>query len=148
MQGDTAIVDLIAQLVAIHGEKGVCPRAADWRAIFAIGEGKPLHLLNLLKFKTEVEAPDGPITGAAAYAKYAAANAGPFERAGCQRIYFGRGGHMFAFGEAGPWDVAIVTRYPAAQALAKMWLDADFIAAHKNRADGVERSQVLVFRSE
>lgn len=146
--GEKAAVEaVIRQLVAIHGEEGVCPTADDWRAIFALGDGGPVDLLNLLKFKPQVETPEGPITGAAAYGKYTTANAGPFARVGGQRIYSGRVGHSFAFGEAGEWDAVILTRYPSAQALAQMWLDAAFIEAHKNRADGVERSQVLIFRS-
>src|SRR6266481_1227812 len=48
-------------------------------------------------------------------------------------------GHMFGLGPVNDWDAAIVTRYPSAEALAEMWLSREFIAAHKNRADGVER---------
>lgn len=147
MRNDVAVEDLVSRLVALHGEGGLCPTADDWRAIFAIGDAGPLHLLNLLKFKPSVEAPGGAITGAAAYGRYAAANAGPFARAGGERVYFGRVGHMFGLGEAGEWDAAIMTRYPSARALAQMWLDPDFVEAHKNRANGVERSQVLIFRS-
>jgi hypothetical protein len=145
MHDQAAFDDIIARLVAIHGEAGVCPTTADWRAIFALGDGRPVQILNLLAFKPRVETSDGAISGAAAYGKYAAAVAGAFGRAGGQRVFFGRVGHAFAFGAAGQWDAAIVTRYPSAQALAGMWLDADFIAAHESRLDGVERSQVLVF---
>lgn len=51
----------------------------------------------------------------------------------------------FAFGAVSGWDAAVVTRYPSAEALAQMWLDPRFVAAHNNRVDGVERSQVFVF---
>jgi hypothetical protein len=118
--------------------------ADDWRAIFATGNG-PVRLLNLLKFRPEVASPDGPVSGAAAYARYAAGTAGAFARAGGERIFFGQIGHMFAFGEAPVRDAAILTRYPSPRALADMWLDTDFITAHENRIHGAERSQVLVF---
>jgi hypothetical protein len=36
-------------------------------------------------------------------------------------------------------------RYRSPTPLAGMWLDPPFIAAHENRMDGVERSQVLIF---
>jgi uncharacterized protein (DUF1330 family) len=39
---------------------------------------------------------------------------------------------------------AVVIRYPSARALADMWLDPEFIAAHSHRVDGGE-SRVLVF---
>jgi hypothetical protein len=136
--------EIIQRLVTIHGETGLSPTARDWKAIFAFNGG-PIEIMNLLKFKAEVATPDGPISGTAAYGRYAAANAQPFARAGGERLYFGRVAHIFGLGEAPGWDAAILTQYPSAAALAGMWLDPDFIAAHANRVDGVERSQVLVF---
>lgn len=136
----------IARLVSVHGEDGVCPTADDWRAIFTLGKQEPIHILNLLAFKPQVDTGSSPISGAAAYAKYAAGVAQAFARVGGERVFFGRVGHMFGSGDLFHWDAAIVTRYPSAGALAEMWLDAEFIAAHNNRVDGVERSQVLVLR--
>ncbi len=52
---------------------------------------------------------------------------------------------MFSFGAVPGWDIAVVVRYPSAEALARMWLDPRFLSAHRNRVDGVERSQVFVF---
>ena len=50
---------LIELLVATHGEEGACPTAADWRAIFDVGDrgDGAVRLLNLLKFHAEVDAP-------------------------------------------------------------------------------------------
>ena len=135
---------IIESLIAIHGEIGLAPARRDWTAIFEC-DGRPVEIMNLLKFKAEVATLEGPISGAAAYGRYAAANAQPFARVGGERLYFGRVTHMFGLGEAPGWDAVILTRYPSPLALANMWLDPDFIAAHKNREDGVERSQVLVF---
>jgi len=139
------IDSLVKQLVATHGEDGVCPTAESWREIFKLGGDGPFHLINLLKLKHRVESSDGRIAGAVAYGKYSAGVAGAFARVGGKRLYFGRVGHMFGLGPLNDWDAAIVTRYPSALALAEMWLSAEFIAAHKDRSDGVERSQVLVF---
>jgi uncharacterized protein (DUF1330 family) len=140
---DTAA--LVARLIEMHGEGGVCPTAEDWFKIMALGENGPVHILNLLKFKDEVETGEGPISGAAAYGKYSAGVSGAFSRAGGQRLYFGRVGHMFGLGVGDDWDAAILTRYPSAAALAQMWLSPEFVAAHEHRADGLERSQVMVF---
>jgi hypothetical protein len=137
--------DLIAQLISIHGEAGVCPTAESWRAIFALGETSPIHILNLLKFKKQVNSAGGPISGASAYRKYSSGVGAAFVRVGGQQVFFGRVGHMFAFGPANDWDAAVVTRYPSARALADMWLSREFVDAHSNRLDDVERSQVLVF---
>jgi hypothetical protein len=135
--------DLVQQLVALHGEDGICPTAADWRAILAI-EGA-IHVLNLLAFKDEVPTDTGTRTGTDAYVRYTRTVAAPFARVGGERVFFGAVGHVFAFGATDDWDTAILTRYPSAHALAMMWLDPDFVAAHENRVDGVERSQVLIF---
>jgi uncharacterized protein (DUF1330 family) len=139
------IDSLVKQLVATHGEDGVCPTAESWREIFKLGGDNPVHIINLLKFKHRVESSDGPIAGAVAYGKYSAGVAGAFSRVGGKRLYFGRVGHMFGLGPLNDWDAAVVTRYPSAGALAEMWLSEEFIGAHKDRTDGVERSQVLVF---
>jgi hypothetical protein len=68
-----------------------------------------------------------------------------FARAGGERGFCGRLSRSFAFGSAGGGDAANVTRYCSPTALAGMWLDPPFIAAHENRMDGVECSQVLIF---
>jgi uncharacterized protein (DUF1330 family) len=135
---------IITQLVNIHGEEGVCPTRADWRAIFEIAPG-PIRILNLLKFASEVAGDGGKISGEAAYGNYVQGVGPVFQRAGGQRIFAGRVGASFAMGPKGDWDFAIVTRYPSAEALAAMWLDPEFIKAHENRLDGVAASQVYVF---
>ena len=73
---------LIKKLVETHGEEGVCPTAHSWREIFRLGKDGPFHLINLLKFRSEVGAPNGPISGAAAYAKYSAGVGPAFARVG------------------------------------------------------------------
>ncbi len=138
--------DIINELVSIHGEEGVCPTADDWRQIFE-REG-PIHLLNLLKFRGSVEAADGAITGARAYARYSSGVAPVFARVGGELLFFAPVASAFGLGDAPAWDAAILTRYPSSRALADMWLDPIFIAAHEQRVDGVERSQVLVFGAE
>jgi uncharacterized protein (DUF1330 family) len=129
---------VIARLVSIHGEEGICPTADDWGAIFDVSDGGPVELVNLLRFEPE---------GAEAYSRYTSAIASPFARVGGELVFFGSVRHAFAFGGGDDWDAVIVTRYPSASALADMWLDPDFIAAHANRVDGVARSQALVFGS-
>ena len=136
---------MVRRLVAIHGEEGVSPAAHSWQEIFRLGSNSPIHIINLLKFRQQVDTSNGPISGAAAYGRYTAGVGPAFARAGGQRIYYGRVGHVFGLGPVGAWDAAIVTRYPSAEALAQMWLSPEFISAHTNRMDGVERSEVLVF---
>jgi len=127
---------LIARLVGLHGEGGLAPTATDWRRIFDVAGDGPLTVVNLLGFRA--------VTGEQAYHRYTRATAGAFERAGGELLYFGTVAHAFGLGDHGDWDAVIVTRYPSARALADMWLDDDFIAAHTHRHAAVTRSRVLV----
>lgn len=137
----------IDRLVEIHGEGGAAPTREDWRKIFALGE-KPVFILNLLRFAERAPTEDGEISGAEAYGRYVAGMGASFLRVGGERLFFGRVGSQFGLAFAEEWDAAILTRYPNAEALARMWLDPDFIAAHRHRVDGLARSQVLVFEPE
>ena len=114
MPASDDISSLIDQLVAIHGEEGICPTANDWRAILGLQGKGPIRLLNLLKFRPEVITESGPISGADAYRKYSLGVAQAFARVGGERIFFGQVGYMFAFGDALDWDAAVLTRYPSA----------------------------------
>ncbi len=138
---------LVKQLVAIHGEGGVCPDADDWRVILSGPSDQPLTILNLLKFKPQVQTPEGVLPGASVYRRYSTRVAGAFARVGGKQVLFGKVGHRFGL-LASPsvvgWDAAIVTRYPTPRALADFWLDPEFITAHAHRIDGIDQSQVLV----
>lgn len=140
------VAEIINALISIHGEEGVCPSREDWRRIFE--RPGPVPLLNLLKFREQIETPGGTVTGVRAYAQYSAGVADAFRRAGGERLFYAPVASVFGLGDTATWDAAILTRYPSARALAGMWLDREFVAAHAHRIDGVERSQVLVFDHE
>ena len=134
---------LIDSLVELHGEGGLAPSREDWSEIMTI-EGR-VPLLNLLKFRPQLETDTGPVSGEQAYNQYTI-QAGPaFVRAGGELLFFGAARHIFGSGVDTSWDAAILNRYPSAKALADMWLDPVFIEAHRNRLDSLERSQVLIF---
>lgn len=138
------IESLIDRIVGIHGEGGLAPTAASWRRIFEVGGEGPVTFVNLLGFHPAVVSSEGPLTGEQAYHRYIRATAGAFERVGGELLYFGSVGHGFGLDDHGDWDAVIVTRYPSARALADMWLDDGYVAAHASRRAGVARSQVLV----
>lgn len=140
----TDLQALIEQLVALHGEAGLSPTVADWAAIFRCPADKSLNILNLLKFRPEVSTPAGPRSGLAAYGSYSAGVGPAFARVGGKTLYFGKVQHIFGTVAGTGWDAAILTRYPSPKALADFWLDAEFVAAHEHRVDGVEASRVLV----
>jgi uncharacterized protein (DUF1330 family) len=136
--------DLVNRLVSLHGEMGLCPTKSDWEAILSCPAEKPVNILNLLKFKMEVQTPAGPTSGFAAYGNYSTGVGGAFTRVGGKTLYFGKVNHIFGTVAGTDWDAAILTRYPTPRALANFWLDEEFIAAHAHRESGVDKSRVLV----
>jgi uncharacterized protein (DUF1330 family) len=135
---------LITQLIGLHGEDGLCPKRADWTEILLRPDDEALNILNLLRFRPQAQTEGGAISGLQAYANYSAAVASTFVRAGGKTLYFGRVDHIFGTVGGTDWHAAILTQYPSPVALASFWLDEEFIAAHKYRANGVEQSRVLV----
>jgi hypothetical protein len=128
--------EIVDRLIALHGEKGAVPTRNEWHKILNLPPDAPVVILNLIRFH-----PDG---GRAAYFDYIR-NVGPaFARTGGEQIYFGPVAFGFGMTDPGQWDAAILTRYPTPLALAQMWLDPDFIDAHRSREDGLADSQVLV----
>ena len=120
---DVQTQELIEHLVRIHGEQGLSPRREDWQALLSLPADSPVDMLNLLRFKAEVQTPAGVKTGFAAYGDYSKGVAGAFARVGGQLLYFGKMNWTFGTSDGGPWDAAILTRYPAPRALADFWLD-------------------------
>ena len=135
---------VIRELVELHGEGGVCPTAAEWRAILSRPADRALELLNLLAFVEEVETDDGPASGADAYRAYTEAAAPAFERAGATLLHLAPVEQGFGTPPDQEWDMVVLTRYPTPRSVADFWLDEEFVAAHRHRADGVARSLVLV----
>ncbi|MDY7106927.1 MAG: DUF1330 domain-containing protein [Actinomycetota bacterium] len=155
---DRATAATIDRLVDLHGEGGMCPTAADWWRIFDLGADRPVTIVNLLGHEPTVRTPDGDVSGADAYRAYSAGIAGAFRRVGGRLLLSGHVRHAWGSddavtsGDARPGtpsgddhhaiDAVVVTRYPSASALAAMWLDDEFVAAHRHRVAGVRRSDV------
>lgn len=139
--------ELIARLVALHGEQGLCPTRADWEAILSCPAEAPIQILNLLLFNDEVRTSQGPRAGMEAYGDYSAAVGPAFARAGGKVLYFGKVNHSFGTVAGTDWHAGILTRYPTPLALARFWLDDEFVAAHVHRESGVAASRVLVMSS-
>ncbi|MGH1422144.1 MAG: hypothetical protein ACRBEQ_10025 [Hyphomonas sp.] len=138
------VAETIDRLVELHGEAGVCPTREEWRAIFEVSSDGPIQILNLLKFEPQVTTLDGQITGQEAYGLYSQGVGPAFMGVGAKRLHAAQVGMAFGLGATRDWDFMIMTQYPSAKALAEMWLDDRFIAAHKAREDGVAASEVLV----
>ncbi len=92
------VKDIIERLIKIHGEEGLSPTAKDWAAILELPSEEPVNILNLLKFKTQVQSSEGLIPHNAAYAKYSQGVGAAFARNGGKRLYLGKVNHIFGNG--------------------------------------------------
>ena len=131
---------MVANLIDLHGEEGLSHSADGWRRILEAGHGQRVRVLNLLKFREQVTVDEEQMSGREAYSKYLAATSKPFARVGGRLIARGDIFDAFAFVADGDWDSFVVTEYPTGGALATMWLDTEFVSAHRYRHAGVSKS--------
>jgi uncharacterized protein (DUF1330 family) len=104
----------------------------------------PIVMVNLLRFKEHATAPDEGVSGAEAYARYAAATAS---------FLAGVGGRILAAVECGEsvigpddaeWDMVALVEYPSRQAFLSMITNPGYIAVHSHRAAALEDSRLIL----
>lgn len=108
------------------------PSRENWQAFKDLPRDKPIHMLNLIKFRNRAEYPDGHpmcgkgLTGLEAYGIY---------REGFQRLVRNDGAAMVweapmecvVTGPAGEWDEAFVMGYPNSAAFLAMVKNEEYI---------------------
>lgn len=102
-------------------------------ALSELPEGEELLMLNLLKYKENVEATG--ISGEAAYKAYMQAALPFIKLAGAEVIFFGRPQAML-IGPLGEdlWDDVILVRYPNSTSFLTMVQDKDYPSAMREEA--------------
>ncbi|MFC0633559.1 DUF1330 domain-containing protein [Brevundimonas balnearis] len=110
---------------------------------------RPVAMINLLRFRERAAYPDGHVdaasdrTGAAAYAAYGKAAAGPFKRAGGRQVWLGVP-ELTVIGPAEErWDLAFIAEYPTGQAFVDMLRDPEYRAAVVHRQAAVADSRLI-----
>ncbi len=130
----------------------VDPDRANWQAFKDLPRDRPIHMLNLIKFRDLAQYPaDHPnhgkgLTGAQAYEIY---------RAGFQKLVAEDGAAMVweapmecvVTGPAGEWDEAFVMGYPDSAAFMAMVKNADYIRdVVPHRTAAVADSRLIRFQ--
>jgi uncharacterized protein (DUF1330 family) len=94
------------------------PKGSDLKRFLSEDDGKPVVMLNLLRY-----APEG---GRARYAEYLAA-ATPFVQAvGGEQVYFGEGATALVAEAGQAWDAVLIVRYPSRAAFSKMIANPEY----------------------
>ena len=108
--------------------------------------GRPVHMLNLLKFKTRAEYVDGrdsALTGREAYELYAQGVSQLIKALGGRTTFAGRAGvQLIGEGES-PWDAAAVVEYPSPESFLSMVSSPEYKELHVHREAGLEH-QLLI----
>jgi uncharacterized protein (DUF1330 family) len=124
-------------------ENAVVPTEAQMKGFFENDHGKPISMVNLLKFKEKAEYPEDhelhgkEMSGAEAYAIYGAE---------VTKLVIGLGGEMRFFGEVQRlmlgeveelWDQVAIATYPSRQAMVDMMMSEEYNAIHAHRDAGL-----------
>jgi uncharacterized protein (DUF1330 family) len=126
------------------GDVFVEPTPDQVEALTASGDADPIVMVNLLRFKERASAPDEGVSGAEAYARYAAAIP-PFLE--------GVGGRLLAAASCvesiiGPaeaeWDAVALVEYPSRQAFLTMITDPEYLAIHVHREAALADSRLIL----
>jgi hypothetical protein len=130
----------------------VDPSRENWQAFKDLPRDRPIHMLNLIKFRDLAEYPEGHpnhgkgLTGPEAYAIY---------KEGFQRVVAEDGAAMVweaplecvVTGPDGEWDEAFVMGYPDSATFMKMVKDEEYIRdVVPHRSAAVADSRLIRFR--
>ena len=110
----------------------------------------PVHMLNLLRFRDVADytdapdlAPDGQISGRAAYDRYAEEVQPLLERVEAEVALLGETAPPVIGPDEETWDLALVVRYPKRDAFVRMVTSADYAALAGHRTAAVADSRLI-----
>jgi uncharacterized protein (DUF1330 family) len=122
------------------------PTGDQIKAAIARATGKPICMVNLLKFKDKAVYADGrpcDLTGREAYALYGKAVRELIEGFGGKFIFAGQVRGLLIGEVEELWDQVAIMQYPDMQAMADMMRSPDYLAIHVHREAGLA-GQLLI----
>ncbi|MBI1211115.1 MAG: DUF1330 domain-containing protein [Alphaproteobacteria bacterium] len=132
-------------------ENAVYPKGEQIQALIGRNDGKPIVMLNLLKFKDKAVYKDGratDLTGREAYQKYADLMV-PFVLSHGGRIVFSGAANGQVIGDVGElWDVVALMEYPSAEAFAKIAMSPDVAKFGEHREAGLAGQLLIEVREQ
>ena len=118
-------------------ENSIYPNKEQMKGFTEGDHGKPISMVNMLKFKEKAEYPDGretDLSGAEAYAIYGAAVTRLVRELGGEMVFAGVVERL-ALGEVEElWDQVAIARYPNRKAMLDMMMSPAYaeISAHRD----------------
>ena len=108
-----------------------------------VGDGEPMVLINLLRYRQRADVPGRHLTGRQAYQRYARAVAPMLMAVGARPIWRGKG-RFVLIGPAGEqWDEIILVAYPSRSAFERLVNLPGFRACAGLRTAALEDSRLI-----
>lgn len=124
-------------------KNAVTPSDAQMKGFFENDHGKPICMVNLLKFKDKADYPEDhemhstDMTGVEAYSLYGVEVAKIIHKLGGEMLFFGDVQRLM-LGEVGElWDQVGIAKYPNRKAMADMMASEEYQAIHVHRDAGL-----------
>jgi uncharacterized protein (DUF1330 family) len=124
-------------------ENAVMPNDAQMKGFFENDHGKPICMVNLLKFKEKADYPQDhewhgkEMSGAEAYALYGAEVTKVVEGLGGKMVFAGDVQRLMLGEVEELWDQVAIAQYPNRQAMVDMMMSKDYAAIAVHRDAGL-----------
>jgi uncharacterized protein (DUF1330 family) len=124
-------------------ENAVIPNKEQMKGFFEDDHGKPISMVNLLKFKDKAEFPEDhelhgtEMSGAEAYGIYGEAVTKLLEGLGGQMLFVGNVERLSLGTVEDLWDQVAIAKYPSRQAMVDMMMSEEYNAIHAHRDAGL-----------
>ncbi len=126
------------------------PTPAQGAAFFGAGHEGPVVMLNLLRFRDIADytafadlAPEAPISGAEAYARYAAHTRPYLEEAGGRVLFQGRGTAALIGPPDERWDLVLLVEHKSAVAFMSFARNKGYLSGVGHRTAALEDSRLI-----
>lgn len=120
------------------------------RAFFMDAPSGPVEMLNMLRFRETADysafpalAPESPISGREAYARYAAHTKPFLQQAGSEVIYAGQGAGFLIGPQEARWDLVLVVRHQSIKDFMAFATHEAYLAGAGHRSAALEDSRLL-----
>ena len=127
----------------------VDPTREQFKAIFGLPLDRPVHMINLLRFREFAAYRDSDseahekVSGREAYRRYGTEAAPYFGKVGGKQLWIGAPELMLIGPQDERWDLAFVAYYPTAQAFVDMLRNPDYQRATRHRTAALADSRLI-----
>jgi len=131
-------------------ENALYPTGEAFANAMAVNDGKPVVMVNLLKFKDKAVYPDGrecSLTGAEAYDLYGREMVKFVESQGGRVLFSADVRHLMIGEVEGLWDAVALVEYPSEQEFTRIAIAPEVRAIGIHRAAGLEGQLLIAARA-